>query len=138
VNQEANRPKAALTVVPYLEKSGDDVRLLGTHCDDCGYNTFPPTTVCPQCMSLSVSPLRLDGTGKLYSYTTLRHAKAFTFGGCVDFAQGVRVFGHLAGFSDDNRPVCDMAVKIVAAEPVPGATTSAPVDFNFVAVEASR
>jgi hypothetical protein len=83
-------------------------------------------------MSLQVRPLRLAQQGKLYSYTTLRHGAGITYGGYVDFPEQVRVFGHLGGYSAELPPVCDSVVRVVAAAPVEGARTSAPVDFNFV------
>lgn len=132
------RQATALTVLPYLETAQDGrVRLLATHCPSCGYNTFPPSTVCPQCMSLDVQPLPLNRTGTLYSFTTIRHGSGHTYAGCVDFPEKVRVFGHLHGFSADAPPVCDMQVAIVPAGPVEGARTSAPVDFNFQAANAA-
>lgn len=131
-------PKAALTVLPYLSRDGEQVRLLATHCTDCGYNTFPPSTVCPRCMSLQVQPLSLDTRGTLYSFTTMRHGAGQTYAGYVDFPQQVRVFGHLGGFSPEHPPRCDMPVQVASAEPVEGARTSAPVDFRFLAQEAVR
>jgi uncharacterized OB-fold protein len=89
-------------------------------------------------MSLAVRPLRLQGEGKLYSYTTLRHGQGTTYAGYVDFPERIRVFGHLGGYTDAAPPVCDSPVRLVAAEPVEGARTSAPVDFKFVAAEANR
>ncbi|ARP80433.1 hypothetical protein CAL12_06020 [Bordetella genomosp. 8] len=131
-------PAAALTVLPYLEKTADEVRLLATLCDECGYHTFPPSTVCPRCMSLAVRPLRLNAEGRLYSYTTMRHGAGITYAGYVDFPENIRVFGHLGGYTEDTPPVCDSPVRVVAAAPVEGARTSAPVDFKFVPKEVAR
>ncbi len=126
-------PAPLLTVLPYIDVRGDKANLIGTECGDCGFHTFPPSTVCPSCMSLNVRPLPLSPVGKLYSFTTIRHAKAETFGGYVDFPENVRVFGHLGGFAPDLLPKCDMQVRVVPALPVPGAVPSlAPIDFNFV------
>jgi uncharacterized OB-fold protein len=126
------KPVAALTVLPYLDTAGGEVRLLATECDDCGYHTFPPSTVCPRCMSLKVRPLRLQAQGTLYSYTTIRHADGTTYAGYVDFPEQLRIFGHLGGYTADAPPTCDSPVRLVAAQPVEGARTSAPVDFKFV------
>jgi uncharacterized OB-fold protein len=131
-------PASALTVLPYLDDSGGEVRLVATACEDCGFHTFPPSTVCPRCMSLSVKPLRLQAQGRLYSFTTMRHGAGTTYGGYVDFPEQVRVFGHLGGFDEAAPPRCDIDVRVVRAEPVEGARTSAPVDFNFVAAEVAR
>ena len=132
------KPAAALTVLPYLDTGGGEVRLLATECEDCGFHTFPPSTVCPRCMSLAVRPLRLQAQGRLYSFTTMRHGNGIAYGGYVDFPEQVRVFGHLGGFDETTPPRCDMAVRVAAAEPVEGARTSAPVDFRFVPAQGLR
>ncbi len=124
-------PSPALTISPYLERLDGRLRLMATHCGDCGFNNFPPSTVCPSCLSLSVAPLALSAEGVLYSYTTVRHAKADAFAGYVDFPEKIRVFGHLRGFTPASPPRCDLRVQLVAAEPVPGATSGAPIDFAF-------
>jgi uncharacterized OB-fold protein len=129
------KPTAALTVLPYLVTTDSGVYLQATHCSDCGYRTFPPSTVCPQCMSLNMSPLALQQQGRLYSYTTMRHGPDTVYAGYVDFPERVRVFGHLGGFTTDTPPACDSTVRVVAAKPVEGARTSAPVDFRFVPLE---
>lgn len=119
-------------VVPYLRTHADGPCLVGTTCDECAYHTFPPSMVCPNCMSLEVSELPLSRSGVLYSFTTIRHAKAEIFGGYVDFPEQVRVFGHLSGFDQQKLPRCGLRVLVSGAIPnadIPGA----PIDFVFVA-----
>ena len=129
-------PRTQLTVLPYLEQIREDaVRLLGTRCRSCGFNTFPPTTVCPSCMALDVEPLRLSAVGTLYSFTTIRHGKAETYGGYVDFPEKVRVFGHLAGFTLEAQPKCDMVVSVVPGNASTAEATAAAIDYLFVAGE---
>ena len=123
-------PSAQLTVLPYLKREGERVQLVGSRCDGCGFHTFPPTTVCPACMGLALTPLPLSAMGKLYSFTTIRYNKTEIYGGYVDFPENVRVFGHLQGFSAEAPPRCDMAVatapkaRLAHAEP-------AGVEFAF-------
>ncbi len=127
-------PRTQLTVLPYLEQIREDaVRLLGTRCRSCGFNTFPPTTVCPGCMALDVEPLRLSAAGTLYSFTTIRHGKAETYGGYVDFPEKVRVFGHLTGFTPEAPPRCDMVVSVVPGKAPTAEATAAEIDYLFVA-----
>jgi len=132
------KPRAPLTVLPYLRTlAGGQVRLLATQCKSCGYHTFPPSTVCPRCMSLEVEPLELSSVGELYSYTTMRHADGQVYSGYVDFPEKIRVFGHLWSTAG-TRPHCTMQVRVVAAAPVEGARTSAPVDFKFEPADDAR
>lgn len=49
--------------------------LEGSVCT-CGYRSFPPTRVCPKCRKNPQNAVRLDGTGEVYSYTTLHEAPA--------------------------------------------------------------
>ncbi len=125
-------PRTKLTVLPYLETQGDGVRLLGTQCRSCGFNTFPPTTVCPSCMGMGVEPLRLSAQGTLYSFTTIRHGKAEIFGGYVDFPEKVRVFGHLAGFTVETPPKCDLAVSVRPGNG-PSDEAALQIDYLFAA-----
>jgi uncharacterized OB-fold protein len=47
--------------------------LEGTRCT-CGYTSFPPRRVCPNCKKNPQNPVRFGGTGEVYSYTTVFEA----------------------------------------------------------------
>lgn len=48
-------------------------RLLGTHCETCGSDYFPPRVVCPKCgRKTKMVPKQFSGYGKIYSYTIIR------------------------------------------------------------------
>lgn len=74
-------------------------RLMGTECTECGQRVFPPTDVCPGCMSESVRPLALSRRGMLYSYSVVHAApKGWSLpyiAAYVDLPDGVRVFAHV-------------------------------------------
>jgi len=74
-------------------------RLMGTECSECGQRVFPPTDVCPGCMSESVRPLALSRSGTLYSYSVVHAApKGWSLpfiAAYVDLPDGVRVFAHI-------------------------------------------
>ena len=40
------------------------VRLVASECADCGKRVFPPTDVCPECMSENVARLTLGARAK--------------------------------------------------------------------------
>jgi uncharacterized OB-fold protein len=47
--------------------------LEGTTCR-CGHKSFPPRKVCPRCKENPQTPVRFDGVGEVYSYTTVHAA----------------------------------------------------------------
>ena len=50
-------------------QAGDEVRLVGSQCEDCGVVTFPSQTSCPRCTSTSVRERLLARHGTLWSWT---------------------------------------------------------------------
>jgi uncharacterized OB-fold protein len=93
--------------------------LNGSKCKDCGLSVFPPSAVCPDCLSVHQQALRLSSTGKLYSYTQIYVAPP-TWAvpyiiGYVDLPEGVRLFGKVDAKSMDALKV-DMPVEIVIVE----------------------
>lgn len=74
-------------------------RLMGSECAECGQRVFPPTDVCPECMSEAIRPLPLSRAGTLYSYSVVHAApKGWSLpyvAAYVDLPEGVRVFAHI-------------------------------------------
>ena len=107
--------------------AGDAVReaedgtpqLIGTVCDDCGTKLFPPSHVCPECMSENVSEIELSHEGTLYSWSVVHVApkswRVPYVAGYVDLPEGVRVFAHIVG-ADPASLRMDMAVELTVAE----------------------
>jgi len=46
-----------------------DGRMMGSVCDACGYQTFPPRADCPECLSGEFSFKEYNGKGVIYTYT---------------------------------------------------------------------
>ncbi len=94
------------------------VHIVGTECADCGKRVFPPTDVCPECMSENVRPLRLGQRGTLYSWSVVHAApknwRLPFVAAYVDMAEGVRVFAHMVDV-DPKSLVMDMPVKVCMA-----------------------
>ena len=68
-----------VSFVPYSKVSDfavhlKDGRLMGTHCKDCGYTTFPPRADCPECMSGNYEFREYSGKGSVYTFTTIAAA----------------------------------------------------------------
>ncbi len=49
--------------------------LEGTTCT-CGYKSFPPKRICPQCKENPQSAMQFEGVGEVYSYATIYEAPA--------------------------------------------------------------
>ncbi|MEZ5169218.1 MAG: OB-fold domain-containing protein [Acidimicrobiia bacterium] len=53
-----------------LTSSGDDARLIGSRCADCGTTTFPASTGCPKCSGEQMEETPLPRRGTLWTFTT--------------------------------------------------------------------
>jgi uncharacterized OB-fold protein len=95
------------------------VHLVGSECRDCRTRVFPPTAVCPGCMSENMAPLNLSRRGTLYSWSVVHAAprgwKLPFVAGYVDLPEGVRVFAHIVG-GDPKALRFDMPVEVTLAE----------------------
>jgi uncharacterized OB-fold protein len=87
---------------------------------DCGYRNFPPTALCPGCLSERVRREQLSPRGTLYSWTTNRVGEADAFVGYVDLPEGLRVFARILLAADTSQPQCGMSVRLKEAEAVIG------------------
>ncbi len=79
--------------------------LLGSRCRDCGANFFPVREACSGCLSKDLETVRFSTMGTLYTYTVVRQSIP-TFEvpyvlGYVDFPEGVRIMGQIAGCDPD-------------------------------------
>lgn len=93
--------------------------LNASKCTDCGLSVFPPSAVCPDCLSENQQPLHLSSSGKLYSYTQI-HVAPPTWVvpyiiGYVDLPEGIRLFGKVDAKSAEVLRV-NMPVDVVVAE----------------------
>lgn len=93
--------------------------LNASRCRDCGWSVFPPSAVCPDCLSGNQQALHLSSSGKLYSYTQIHVAPPSWVVpyiiGYVDLPEGVRLFGKVDAKSMDALKV-DMPVKVRVTE----------------------
>jgi len=84
-----------------VENADGTIRLVATECKECEQRVFPPTAVCPECMSENTKLIELSETGTLYSWSVVHAApKNWTtpyIAGYVDMPEGVRIFAHMVG-----------------------------------------
>ncbi len=87
----------------YWTTEADGLHLIGSRCDQCRRDYFPPREVCPKCFPEGIEhkmeKSKLASRGKLYTYSIVQVAPkrflppyALAY---VDFPEGVRVLGQL-------------------------------------------
>ena len=94
------------------------VHLIATECNECNKRVFPPTPVCPECMSENVGPVTLGDRGTLYSWSVVHAApRGWSLpyiAAYVDLPEGVRVFAHMVDL-DPATLVMDMQMEVCMA-----------------------
>lgn len=55
-------------VSAYLDHAAEE-QLTIPECEDCNESHFPPRTLCPYCLSPSISLRESDGAGTVYAFT---------------------------------------------------------------------
>ncbi len=80
--------------------------LLGSRCRDCGAHFFPVREACAGCLSQDLETIKFSTEGILYTYTVVRQSiPAFEVPyilGYVDFPEGVRIMGQIAGIEPED------------------------------------
>lgn len=51
-----------------------DGRLMGSKCQSCGYQTFPPRADCPECLSGDYEFVEYSGQGEVFTHSTIAAA----------------------------------------------------------------
>lgn len=117
------------------------VHLIATECNECSKRVFPPTDVCPECMSENVGPITLGTRGTLYSWSVVHAApRGWTLpfiAAYVDLPEGVRVFAHMVDV-DPAALVMDMPVEVCMATLGTDETGAAVESYSFVPVKAGE
>lgn len=100
--------------IDFLEKG----KVMGTRCQDCGADFFPPRADCYHCLSRKVEWFEVSGKGKLVSYSKLKYAPVgfeedlpYSIA-LVDYGD-YKIFGRLAGDIPDDEVKLGMEMKTV-------------------------
>ena len=103
--------------------------LIGMECKNCGARAFPPSSVCPECMSENISDVELSDHGSLYTWSVVHVApegwKVPYIAGYVDLPEGVRLFAHIVGAGSDE---LNMDMKVSLTTSVLGENEDGPVE----------
>jgi hypothetical protein len=93
--------------------------LLIQRCKDCGHYRFPPSGLCPKCMSTNTEWTRVSGRGKVYSWTIFHYLYHPAFSqdipynvAIVELEEGPRMHTNIVGCSNEDIYI-DMPVEVV-------------------------
>lgn len=79
--------------------------LIGSRCRSCSTHFFPVRQACAACLSQYLETVKFSRDGALYTYSIVRQSTpAFEVPyalGYVDFPEGVRIMGQIAGIEFD-------------------------------------
>lgn len=98
--------------VEYLDKG----ELRATCCRECGRTFFPPRADCSWCLSSNMEWVKIEGNGKLLSFTNVNYGPTGFESdvpyvlALVDF-NGVKVFGRLSKDVPEEQITVGMTVK---------------------------
>lgn len=110
--------------IDYLEKG----ELAATKCLECGRIFFPPRSDCPWCPDSSVEWFKIEGTGKLATFTKVHYGPTgfeddtpYTLA-VADF-NGIKVFGRISKELAEEDTTVGMDLKAVTVT-LPGGQLS--------------
>ena len=59
-------------IIQMPEKNGDEPKLLGCKCKECGTFFYPQRYICLNCEAENMEPVTLSGKGEVYTFTIAR------------------------------------------------------------------
>lgn len=81
-------PHASETTQPFWDAAAQG-RLVGAKCTNCGTFRLPPVPFCFVCRHQEIEWTDLPGTGRIYSFTVVRHPLAPELSASVPYVSGV-------------------------------------------------
>ena len=114
----------------------EDVRLLGSRCQDCGEIGLGEVSSCQNCAGENLKVIPLSRNGKLWTYTVIRNKPPGDFKGkvpmgegLVELPEGIRVKSPLGG--DVEALEIDMDLEFVAYALYENADGQEVIAFRF-------
>lgn len=97
-------------------------------CGPCGHLRFPPSLLCPRCLSDAAEWVALSGRGRIYSWVVVHQSQHPAFNPdapynvvIVELDEGPRLHGNLIGTPPDEIRI-GMAVEVVFEDATPAVT----------------
>jgi uncharacterized OB-fold protein len=80
----------------WFQGFGDDIRLMGTRCETCGFTSFPSRPVCSCCGGETLKDVPISKTGTLHTYARsvmgpTDMEKPYVLG-FIDLPEGIRIY----------------------------------------------
>lgn len=114
----------------------EDVRLLGSRCQDCGEVGLGKVSSCQHCAGENLEVIPMSRNGKLWTYTVIRNKPPGDFKGevpmgegLVELPEGIRVKSPLGG--DVEALEIGMDLEFVAYELYKNEDGEAVIAFRF-------
>lgn len=116
--------------VDYLEQG----ELRATQCRNCAQIYFPPRADCAACFSNDMEWVKIEGNGKLVSYTTANYAPT-GFEADVPYTLALADFGKVKVFGRLNSEVKEEVLKVgMAVKAVPVKLPEGQITYEFMPV----
>jgi uncharacterized protein len=88
-------------------------------CLECGKLFYPPSAMCPHCMSFKSEWVKLSGKGKVFTFVIVRQAPHPAFAketpyavAIIELAEGIRMTSNVIGCKPEDVKI-DMPVELV-------------------------
>jgi uncharacterized protein len=111
-------PSPSADSLPFWEGCRNG-KLLAQRCSGCGRLRFPPSAVCPNCLSLDCGWEEMSGRGKVFSFTVYRRLYHPGFAAEMPYVvalvaldEGPRLLSNVINI-DPETVRCDMPVQVV-------------------------
>jgi uncharacterized OB-fold protein len=90
--------------IPYYRMRDRYYRMLGSKCEKCSAEFFPPVNICRACKSLELKDVEMPTVGKVLSYTLQKESvsgfeeqEPMIFG-LIELSNGIRVVGQIVDY----------------------------------------
>jgi uncharacterized OB-fold protein len=111
-------PRPSEDSAPYWEAAHKG-ELQMQKCGDCGHVRFPPSLLCPRCLSDEAEWTKLSGRGKVYSWIVIHQSQHPAFNAdtpynvaIVELEEGPRLHTNIVGCANEEIHI-GMPVEVV-------------------------
>ena len=85
-------------------------------CDDCGFHRFPPSILCPRCMSMDFQRVKASGKARIFSWEVTHQVLYPAFDtpfnvAIVELEEGTRMHANIVGCKNEEL-YADMPVEL--------------------------
>lgn len=103
-------------------------RLMVQRCQHCGAYYFPPSIICPECLSRQVEWTQVSGRGRVFSFIVFHRVYHPGFKedvpytvALIELEEGARILSNVVGIPP-SEVKCDMPVEVIFDDVTPEVT----------------